>query len=984
MPWIQYTATAGQTVFNVPYIFFAPTDLQVYDTPVGTVANDTTNLIAINANYTVTQNFTTYTGTITLTVPATAGDLITIVRNMPNTRTNFYVQGSPITFDTLNYDAEASILQTQQNNYVVNNRMPRYQFTNQPIYTNDILLPILGANQVWAKDPTNTFIEAIELPQGAVILPTAPNHIATFSDTIGTLQSTAGIINGANISGLTWQGNTVTVPYGGTGSTTFTPYAVITAGTSPTGNFQNVVGLGTIGFVLTSTGPGSLPTWQTTGAVTGVSSVTGTAGQIDVTPTTGNVVVSIDPAYVGQTSLTTLGTVTTGHWNASVVPLAYGGTNANLTAVTNGLAYSTATAMAFLATANSGTLITSAGGVPSISQTLPTAVQGNITQLGAQTQALNMNTHQINGVVDPTGAQDAATKNYVDTVAAGLNPAASVTAATTGALTVVYNNGVAGVGATLTNAGAQAIFAIDGQSPAVNTRVLIKNQAAPAQNGIYTVTNIGSAITNWVLTRALDFDTPANMNATGIVPVINGTVNGNTAWLLTSVIAVVGTDAVTFTQFGVSFPVSLANGGTGASLVASNGGIFYSSATAGAILAGTATALQILMSGANTTPAWSTAVYPATTTINQLLYSSAANTITGLATAASAVLTTVASVPTWASELSLALGGTNANLTASNGGIFYSTATAGAILAGTATANQILLSGSSTAPAWSTVTHPATTTINQILYSSANNVIAGLATANSGVLITSSGGVPSISSTLPAAVQANIVATGALAAGSLATGFTAVTVPLGGTGNTTFTAYSVICAGTTATGTMQNVVGLGTAGQVLTSNGASALPSWQGGSAGTGIIFQVQTTTTTTNFSTSSTTLVDVTGLAVTITPSSNSSKILVLCSISSSNSSGGATNQYQLVRGSTSIGQGSSSGSGFQCTAASCEGVQTNWTNSTSINFVDSPATTSATTYKMQMQVTSGTGYVNTAQNNTSAPAYSLMISTITVMEIL
>jgi len=57
--------------------------------------------------------------------------------------------------------------------------------------------------------------------------------------------------------------------------------------------------------------------------------------------------------------------------------------------------------------------------------------------------------------------------------------------------------------------------------------------------------------------------------------------------------------------------------------------------------------------------------------------------------------------------------------------------------------------------------------------------------------------------------------------------FTTAVVAGGGTGNTTFTAYSVICAGTTATGAFQNVSGVGTSGQVLTSNGASALPTWQ-------------------------------------------------------------------------------------------------------------------------------------------------------------
>jgi hypothetical protein len=94
------------------------------------------------------------------------------------------------------------------------------------------------------------------------------------------------------------------------------------------------------------------------------------------------------------------------------------------------------------------------------------------------------------------------------------------------------------------------------------------------------------------------------------------------------------------------------------------------------------------------------------------------------------------------------LGGTNAGLTASNGGIFYSTGSAGAILSGTSTANQILLSGASSAPAWSTATYPTTTTANQLLYSSSNNVIAGLATTDSACLVANSSGAPSWSASM--------------------------------------------------------------------------------------------------------------------------------------------------------------------------------------------------------------------------------------------
>lgn len=93
--------------------------------------------------------------------------------------------------------------------------------------------------------------------------------------------------------------------------------------------------------------------------------------------------------------------------------------------------------------------------------------------------------------------------------------------------------------------------------------------------------------------------------------------------------------------------------------------------------------------------------------------------------------------------LVLANGGTNASLTASNGGIFYSTASAGAILSGTATARQMLQSGSSTTPAWSTTTWPATTTASQLLYSSSTSVVGEVTAGNYGVLISSSSGVPS-------------------------------------------------------------------------------------------------------------------------------------------------------------------------------------------------------------------------------------------------
>lgn len=139
-----------------------------------------------------------------------------------------------------------------------------------------------------------------------------------------------------------------------------------------------------------------------------------------------------------------------------------------------------------------------------------------------------------------------------------------------------------------------------------------------------------------------------------------------------------------------------------------------------------------------------------------------AGTLTGNTTVTfptSGTLATTAQLPTF--PITLSQGGTNANLTANNGGIFYSTATAGAILAGTATARQMLQSGASAAPTWSTATWPVTTTANALLFSSAINTVSEIASAASATLITSAGSVPSFSQTLPSAVQTNITALGA-------------------------------------------------------------------------------------------------------------------------------------------------------------------------------------------------------------------------------
>lgn len=140
-------------------------------------------------------------------------------------------------------------------------------------------------------------------------------------------------------------------------------------------------------------------------------------------------------------------------------------------------------------------------------------------------------------------------------------------------------------------------------------------------------------------------------------------------------------------------------------------------------------------------------------------------------------------------------------------------------------------------------------------------------------------------------------------------------------------------------------------------------------------VLQVVSTTKTDSFSTASTSYVDITGLSVTITPSSTSSQILVLTGVAMSGDNSGRM-AIQLKRGSTDI----AISTGFAGTnQTSCSFDTIYMSQYVSIAHLDSPATTSATTYKFQAKVAAGTGYIN-AQHGATTHGN---VSTLTVMEI-
>jgi len=173
----------------------------------------------------------------------------------------------------------------------------------------------------------------------------------------------------------------------------------------------------------------------------------------------------------------------------------------------------------------------------------------NLNALATPTADLNLNNYKITNLATPTASTDAATKGYVDGVAEGLHIHAASYAATTANLNATYSNGTAGVGATLTNAGTQAAFATDGVSPSINARILVKNQTATSQNGIYTLTTVGSGSVNWVLTRATDFDSAAEISGGDFTFVDAGSTLANTGWVSVDEVTTVGTDPIVFQQF---------------------------------------------------------------------------------------------------------------------------------------------------------------------------------------------------------------------------------------------------------------------------------------------------------------------------------------------------------------------------------------------------------------------------------------------------
>ena len=199
---------------------------------------------------------------------------------------------------------------------------------------------------------------------------------------------------------------------------------------------------------------------------------------------------------------------------------------------------------------------------------------------------------------NPTQGLQAATKDYVDNVASGLNIHAASVAATTAALTATYNNGSSGVGATLIGTG--VLPTIGGVSSlSANDRVLVKNQTNAVENGIYTVTQTTDP---WTLTRAGDFDnSPSGEVVAGDMTYIQQGTLAGTQWVQTTTGTItIGTSNIVFTQFGGPNTLTAGTGIDISSNVVSNTGV--TSITAGSNISVSASTGTITVGFTGTLP----------------------------------------------------------------------------------------------------------------------------------------------------------------------------------------------------------------------------------------------------------------------------------------------------------------------------------------------------------------------------------------------
>jgi hypothetical protein len=455
---------------------------------------------------------------------------------------------------------------------------------------------IAVANGNGSGDPTISIVDNVVLPgTGGVVIPNGTNA----QQPVGTsgqfrfntdTQTFDGYASG-QWNQFSLVGGVTSISGGGTG---LTP-ATATGGAVTLGGTINAASGGTganslTGYVKgTGTSPmtasATIPTTDLSGTVTnaqlannsvtfnGTTVALGASGTI--TSNTTNALTFGTGFSAGSFNGSTATTINLA--NTAVTAGSYGAASKTLTATVDAQGRLTALADTNIAIANTQV---SGLGTMSTQNASAVAVTGgtiNGTTVGASTPAAGTFTAlaTTTGTVSttPTAATDIANKQYVDgLVTQGITyhePVFVESPDTAGNLTATYNNGASGVGATLTNAGTQVALTIDGVLMTVGKRVLIYNQTNQAENGVYTVTTVGTVSTNWILTRATDADTyglrtPTSLGFNDAFFVQAGNTGaGETYVCNTTGVIVFGTTAITFALISSA---QVYNAGTGLNL----------------------------------------------------------------------------------------------------------------------------------------------------------------------------------------------------------------------------------------------------------------------------------------------------------------------------------------------------------------------------------------------------------------------------------
>jgi hypothetical protein len=285
--------------------------------------------------------------------------------------------------------------------------------------------------------------------------------------------------------------------------------------------------------------------------------------------------------------ITSTGTISIA--NTAVTAGSYGGAAQTLSATVNAQGQLTALSAQSIAIANTqvsglGTMSTqNASSVAITGGAIDNTAIGNTTPAAGTFTNAALTTGTV--TTTPANATDIVNKSYVDTlVASGIHFHQPVRVESPINLTATYNNGTAGVGATLTNSGAQVALVIDGVTLSVADRVLVYQQTTQTQNGIYVVTSVGSGSTNWILTRASDADTYVISSANGLsegstVFVQQGATGaGETYTCNTAGVITFGTTNITFAQVSAA---QIYSAGTGLTLSGTQFSITNTAVTSG-------------------------------------------------------------------------------------------------------------------------------------------------------------------------------------------------------------------------------------------------------------------------------------------------------------------------------------------------------------------------------------------------------------------